>query len=488
MTRIGILVVAYNAATTLTQVLDRIPASFRPRITEVLVGDDHSQDETFAVGMEYQQRVTDLPIKVVRHPKNLGYGGNQKAGYHWAIDTGLDVIVLLHGDGQYAPELLPDMVAPLERGEADAVFGSRMIDRGAARRGGMPLYKLIGNRILTRFENAVVGLDLSEWHSGYRAYSVDALRSIPFDRNSDGFDFDSQVIIQLKEAGRHITEIPIPTFYGDEICYVNGLGYARDITREALRYRLHKMGFGSGETAFASNPRELKPTEGTSPARLLDWIGGRSPGRVLDLGCGDGTLGGELRAAGHEVTGVDIEKLDPVTDRLDRFIAADLDQGMPPEVGTGYDVVLAADVIEHVRQPERLLREARDVLAPGGTVVASVPNFSHWYPRLRVAAGRFDYDQRGILDTGHVRFFTARSFERTAARAGFEVVRRDTTGLPLDVADRGSDSSEVASGRLGRLIARVDRRAAQRWPRLFAYQLLYELSPSALSTGGGSVR
>jgi glycosyltransferase involved in cell wall biosynthesis len=482
VSRIGILVVAYNASSTLVDVLDRIPESFRPRITEVLVGDDHSQDDTFTVGLDYQKRTTDLPITVVRHPRNLGYGGNQKAGYHWAIEQDLDIVVLLHGDGQYAPELLPEMVAPLERGEADAVFGSRMMARGAARQGGMPLYKFVGNRILSTFENAVVGLELTEWHSGYRAYSVEALRTIPFDRNSDGFDFDTQVIIQLHEAGKHITEIPIPTYYGDEICYVNGLGYARDVTRESLRYRLHKMGFGTGDTAFASEAYELKPTEGSSHARLRDWLTGRPPGRILDLGCSDGALGGELRAAGHNVTGVDVEKLDPVTDRLDRFIAADLDQGIPPEAGDGYDVVLAADVLEHVRQPDALLRDALGRLAPGGTVVASVPNFAHWYPRLRVASGHFDYDRRGILDAGHVRFFTRASFERVAEGAGFRVTRRDATGLPLDVADRGSGEGRpgVGSGGIGRLVARIDQGLVRRFPNLFAYQLLYELTPASV--------
>src|SRR6266566_2976894 len=230
MKRIGILVVAYNAASTLAQVLDRIPRDFVPRIDEVLVGDDHSQDSTYLVGLGYQQQSGDLPLTVVRHPRNLGYGGNQKAGYCWAIENGLDIVVLLHGDGQYAPEILPDIVEPLELDKCDAVFGSRMMEPGAARRGGMPLYKYVGNRILTRFQNAVAGMDLSEWHSGYRAYSVAALREIPFEGNSDDFDFDTQIIVQLHEAGKRIEEVPIPTFYGDEISRVNGLRYARDIS------------------------------------------------------------------------------------------------------------------------------------------------------------------------------------------------------------------------------------------------------------------
>jgi glycosyltransferase involved in cell wall biosynthesis len=221
--RIGILVVAYNAATTLAAVLDRIPEDFRDSITAVIVGDDHSQDQTHLVAVGYQQLDPGLPLQITRHESNLGYGGNQKWGYRTAIEQGLDIIVLLHGDGQYAPELLPQMVAPLLNDEAEAVFGSRMIMEGGARRGGMPLYKFVGNRILTTVENAVAGVDLTEWHSGYRAYSVAALAQLPFERNSDGFDFDTQIILQLIESGQRIAEIPIPTYYGEEISHVNGL-------------------------------------------------------------------------------------------------------------------------------------------------------------------------------------------------------------------------------------------------------------------------
>src|SRR4029450_13420451 len=177
--RIGVLVVAYNAAGTLARVLDRIPRDFRDRISGILVSDDHSADSTYLVGLGYQQFDPSLPLEVVRNDRNLGYGGNQKAGYQWPIDNGMDIVVMVHGDGQYAPEKLPDMVAPLERGEADAVFGSRMLEKGSARRGGMPLYKFVGNKILTRIENTLAGGDLSEWHSGYRAYSVDVLRQLP---------------------------------------------------------------------------------------------------------------------------------------------------------------------------------------------------------------------------------------------------------------------------------------------------------------------
>ena len=476
MKRIGVLVVAYNAASTLAAVLDRIPREFVPRIEKILVTDDFSQDATYLVGLGYQQTNQDLPLEIIRHPRNLGYGGNQKAGYRWAIEHGLDIVVLLHGDGQYAPEMLPEMVAPLERGQADAVFGSRMMEPGDARRGGMPAYKYVGNKILSSFQNTVAGASLTEWHSGYRAYSVSALAELPLDRNSNGFDFDTQVILQLLEARMRISEISIPTFYGDESCYVNGLGYAGDVTKAVLRYRAHKMGFGTGETAFADDHYQLKHGEDTSHARILDMLGRMPPGRVLDLGCDDGSLGERLRYAGHEVTGVDLHKHEGVGDRLDRFFEADLEEGIPPEVGDGYDVVLAADVLEHVRHPDALLRDIRDRLASGGTVVTSVPNFGHWYPRLRVASGRFDYDRRGILDEGHLRFFTRRSFEHLAARTGFEVRRREAVGLPLEVSRRSASGTKPPSSG-ARIVEGADRMAAEIWPTLFGYQFVYELAP-----------
>jgi glycosyltransferase involved in cell wall biosynthesis len=476
--RIGILVVAYNAANTLARVLDRIPADFRTRITKILVGDDASQDSTHLVALGYRQLAGDLPIEVVRHPKNLGYGGNQKAGYRWAIDQGLDIVVLLHGDGQYAPELLPEMVAPIERGQADAVFGSRMLDPGGARRGGMPRYKFVGNRILTRVENLVAGTSLSEWHSGYRAYSVAALRDVPFHRNDDGFNFDTQVIVQLLEASKRIVEVPIPTYYGDEICHVNGLQYARDVTRDVLRYRAHKMGFGSGELAFASEAYDGKDADDSSHGQVLRWLARQRPGRVLDLGCSDGHLAARLRACGHHVTGVDLVAHNGVKERVDRFVEADLEHGVPPEADGSYDVVLAADVLEHVRTPEQILHDVRGLLAPGGSLLASVPNFGHWYPRMRVALGRFDYDRRGILDRDHVRFFTRRSFERLVVDGGFRVVRRSGTGLPFEVVDRGGNGHEAGSGSVARALSRIDRAAVAARPQLFAYQFLYELVPA----------
>jgi len=235
--KIGVLVVAYEASATLEAVLNRIPNEFRAQLSVILVCDDASSDDTYQVGVRVKEARPDLPLEVIRRPVNLGYGGNQKAGYRWMIDHEIDIVVLLHGDGQYAPEFLPKMVEPIVSGRADVVFGSRMLQRGAALQGGMPKYKYVGNKILTFLQNRMAGVRLSEWHSGYRAYSISALGKVGFELNADYYDFDTQIILQMIAAEQRITEIPIPTFYGDELSRVNGIRYGWRILRHTLRWR-----------------------------------------------------------------------------------------------------------------------------------------------------------------------------------------------------------------------------------------------------------
>jgi SAM-dependent methyltransferase len=191
---------------------------------------------------------------------------------------------------------------------------------------------------------------------------------------------------------------------------------------------------------------------------------------VLDVGCGPGWLAEALTRQGHEVTGVDLAAAPGVADRMAGFVQADLEQGLPDTVGGGFDVVVAADVIEHVRAPEQLLGAMAERLRPGGTILASVPNFAHWYPRARTALGLFDYDQRGILDATHLRFFTRRSFRRMLATCGLRSTASHHTGLPFDAL--GIDTTSLP----GRLVAAVDRMLVRVWPTMFAYQFVHELA------------
>jgi glycosyltransferase involved in cell wall biosynthesis len=241
--RVVILIVAYYAESTLEQVLGRIPERLlQDYDCSILVVDDASEDRTLEVGRAYQERHPEVPLTVLRNEYNRGYGGNQKVGYAHAIALGVDAVALLHGDAQYAPEELPKLIAPVCRGEADAVFGSRMMERFAALRGGMPLYKYVGNKLLSSVQNWLLRSNLSEFHSGYRVYSVPFLKRIHFRLNSDDFHFDSEIIIQILNAGGRILELPIPTYYGNEICRVNGVKYAGDVLRVTLQNVAHRAG------------------------------------------------------------------------------------------------------------------------------------------------------------------------------------------------------------------------------------------------------
>ncbi len=236
MKRIGIFVVAYNAESTLASVLGRIPHVVADKVEEIFVIDDFSTDRTYEVGLEQLNTPSGAKLVMMRNERNLMYGGNQKAGYQYAIERGFDIVVLLHGDGQYAPEVMERLLEPLESGSADMVMGSRMLERGAARQGNMPLYKYVGNRILTTIQNGLSGQHLSEFHSGYRAYSVPALATMPLERMTDDWHFDTQIILEFLDRRLRIAEVPIPTYYGDEICRVNGIPYAFQCVRATARF------------------------------------------------------------------------------------------------------------------------------------------------------------------------------------------------------------------------------------------------------------
>jgi glycosyltransferase involved in cell wall biosynthesis len=256
MKKIGILVVAYNAQSTLRSVLERIPPEVSKKITEIFVFDDASQDETYRVGVECAADLHDGKLSIYRNPVNLMYGGNQRRGYQYAMEKGMDYVVLLHGDGQYAPEVMQDLLTPLEEGKADMVMGSRMMVKGAALRGNMPIYKYVGNRILTTIENLMIGTKLTEFHSGYRAYSVAALRNICLDAMTSNWHFDTQIILNFVKNGYRVREVPIPTYYGDEICYVNGIPYAWNCVKETTKYALAHRWRTHAALSAAPRPQE----------------------------------------------------------------------------------------------------------------------------------------------------------------------------------------------------------------------------------------
>jgi len=464
--RLLIFIVAYNAETTIEKVLSRIPASLHSDDVEVLIIDDSSKDGTFLKGLRYQQRNCEFKITVLRTPENQGYGGNQKLGYRYAIDNGFDIVALIHGDGQYAPEKLPELLEPLLRGEANAVFGSRMIDKAAALRGGMPLYKWIGNQILTAFQNRMLSTVLSEFHSGYRIYSTRALVPIPFERNTNDFHFDTEIIIQFVLKKLRIVELPIPTFYGNEICYVNGLKYAANIFRTMLRARFHQVNLLFDRKFDVNPPEETYDLKlGYESSHTAAIAAARPGGHILDVGCGNGYIGAELIRRGCRVTGMDRYVPEPA-ERPGQinFIRWDLDRKEFPVNVSQFDQIFMLDIIEHLKQPAHFMDELR--FATGckrPEIILTTANIGFIATRLMLLLGQFNYGKKGILDVTHTRLFTFRSMRELLKQSGYEIL--EVRGIPAPFpAALGNNLFARAMLRLNTALIRMSK-------GLFSYQI-----------------
>lgn len=259
--KIAIFIPAFNAASTLPKVLDRIPAQIRDEVQEIFVIDNFSPDNTYLIAVGYREQNQGYKLSVFRNKQNYGYGGSQKIAYQYAIEQHYDVVVMLHGDAQYAPEHLVDLLQPFRRGEnVDMVFGSRMTGRPL--KGGMPVHRFLGNRALTFVQNRVLGTRLSEFHSGYRAFNCHSLTRIPFTNCSDGYHFDTEIMVQMVHAGMKIRELPVPTHYGDEKNYVNIWLYGFDVLKVMLKYLLHKKGLRYSPRFDVSRKPEIGVYEG----------------------------------------------------------------------------------------------------------------------------------------------------------------------------------------------------------------------------------
>ncbi len=233
--KVVVVMPALNAARTLEKTFRAIPTQ---TVDEVILVDDGSSDATAELAQA-------LPLHFIWHPHNVGYGGNQKTCYLEALQRGAEVVVMLHPDGQYEPELIPKLIEPIIHGEADLVLGSRLAEPGSAIAGGMPRYKFLANRALTAFENRVLRTRLSELHTGYRAYSRELLMTVPFLRNSLDYAFDSEMLMQAIHFGFRIAEVPARSRYFDDASSIR-LGpaavYGLKTLWTATRLVLHRRG------------------------------------------------------------------------------------------------------------------------------------------------------------------------------------------------------------------------------------------------------
>jgi SAM-dependent methyltransferase len=422
----------------------------------VLVTGKSSPSEREALRQRVPESTREQVVEVLAY-EGASRGESQILGFRHAIDAGYDFVAVLRGGGQDAPESLPELLAPLESDTADAVFAAR-----APSSAGQSL----GNRLLTRLEHTLLGTSFSELNPSYRLYSCGALRRIPFEKNSPDTHFDAQIILQLRGTGARIVEQAVQAPRDREPPLAEGLKYALNTAKAVIDYELYEFGLQYHPEYVVPPAHTMKHGELSSHSQILKLIGD-SPRRILDIGCGPGELGHVLKQRGHHVFGVD--SLKPRLE-LDGFEQADIGQGLPTSLGGSFDWVLLADVLEHMVDPQKLLLEAKQRLTPGGTLLVSLPNAVHWSMRAQLAFGHFNYTNKGLLDRGHLRFFTRASAARMFRDAGLVIVAQRTTPVPWEnVLPRALGST------LRNVAERADHVLTRLRPNLFAYQHLFAL-------------
>lgn len=462
--RVAVFIVAYNAEKHIESVLNRIPKQVAELLTEIFIIDDNSSDDTYHVAQKIDWPQKFAPVKIFKTPFNQGYGGNQKLGYRYAIENNFDIVVLLHGDGQYAPESLPDILAPYSEGY-DAVFGSRFMTSGGARKGGMPLYKWLGNRILTGIQNKALGSKMSEMHSGYRSYRVSSLAKLPFEYNANNFHFDADIIIQFVDAGFKIHEVEIPTYYGDEICHVNGMQYAWNCVRSLVKYRLMQLEIFYDPKFDIRVNAENHYAGKRAKTSLHHFVreqfteGGK---KVLDIGGGDGESVSADISVNNSVVCAD--QFGSEFNEKFKKVKIDLDENWDSLGRKEYDTTLALDVIEYLKRPEDGVVKIRKTLKRKGQLIASTGNVGFIIIRFMLFLGSFNYGRRGILDLTHTRLMTKNSFRRLLEYGGFKVDKMIGFGVPLEDLNPNS--------KLLKFLDRCSFYLAKLWPRMFAFQFV----------------
>ncbi len=476
MPRTLIFIVAYDASRHIESVIRRIPrACVNSDGYHILCIDDASTDDSARRARDAFVRFGVKNATVLRNPQNQGYGGNQKIGYRYAIDQGYDLVILLHGDGQYAPELLTRFVETFERTGADVILGSRMQKISRAAAGGMPFHKILGNRTLTRLQNLVTGRRLSEYHTGYRAYSVAFLATVPFEINTNDFHFDTEILLQAFNLGVGVEEFAIPTHYGDETCHVNGLRYALNVIAATVRFRMHQIGMLCSlkyRDLRADGYQDKSEMAYSSHAKAVEAVRDLRPKTLLDLGCGSGHVARVCERMDIRVTGIDHKE--PTAGVLTRFVQWDFESLPLPVDAWDFDAVMMLDVIEHLSDPEGFLISLRNASKQAVTgrrtskLVLTTPNVAFVAVRLNLLFGRFNYAERGILDITHKRLFTRASLLSALDDCGFVVERVEPVGVPFEA---------VVKGRAGRFLGAVFDRLARLWPTLFGFQFLVVCRP-----------
>jgi 2-polyprenyl-3-methyl-5-hydroxy-6-metoxy-1,4-benzoquinol methylase len=301
----------------------------------------------------------------------------------------------------------------------------------------MPLYKYLGNRILSGYENRILGLNLTEFHSGYRAYNLHALKKIEFGNMTNDFHFDTEVIIKLHHQHYAIEEVPIPTYYTTELRYAKGMKYALNVFQAVRRYKKTSWSsrcYPEFQEYFIHYP--IKETKYSSHYYALQMVG--HDHEVLDVACGEGFFANEIAKQGNRVAGLDSLPQAYHDSAMCGYYSADLNAGLDNVVdqlkGRRFDRVMLLDILEHLYDPKQILTQCHALLEEDGQVVVSVPNVANLSVRLMLLFGNFNYTDRGILDRTHQRWYTRKTARELVRQAGYKIVAERMTVIPISLA------------------------------------------------------
>lgn len=412
-------------------------------------------------------------IRILFNLQQLGYGGNQKLAFYYAIKNNFDFVLLIAGSGQYAPEQLEKLASSLASANSQALIGSRFLEKNSNIKNQMPLYKYLGIKTITFLQNLILGMNFSEYHSGFRIYKTKALAEIPYAFNSNGRQFDTEVLIQLKLRGFNLQELPVSSLSGKSHPISDYILYGIGSIWVSLKTRLHQMSlsyerkFDIGNISTDGYKDEIKLGYPSSHQFAIDEIIEKH--RVLDIGCGNALVGTELKKQGCYVEGIDFES-SKGENNIDKFTKLNLNKSNLEIPVNEFDYVLLMDILEHLDEPENFIYNLR-VKAKGKApkIIISVPNIGFINNRIQLLFGRFDYGIRGTMYLGHKRMFTFNAIAKLFEQAEFKIIKCKGIPAPFPVA--------IGSNWLSRLFLSINQGLIKIFPRLFSYQIFLVAVP-----------
>jgi hypothetical protein len=451
-------------------ILKRIPDSVIKCDHEILILIDGSRETEFHSATKTVKGFELLNIQILIIAEGLGHGGSQKLAFHYAIKQDFDLVIIIDGSGQYFPEDIEKLMSSLTGSDAQAVMGSRFLNRTKKMRSQMSFYRYLGNLAVSFLQNKILGLKFSEFHSSLRAFRVKSLEKIPFFFNSNGRQFDTEILIQLNLKNFHVIEIPISFIGRFRTKVLEYFMYGFDVVKLSIKFRLHMMSIfyeRKFDVSSSVDKYTLKAGYPSSHQFTLNEV--RKNSRVLDVGCGNSLVGSELMKLGCWVEAIDCENSKGLN-RINKFTKMNLNDESENIPVHNFDYVLLLDVLEHLEEPEIFVWNLRtQAHGKRPNILVSVPNIGFFVMRLQLLFGRFNYGIKGILDMGHRRLFTFYTIRKMFEDAGFDVLK--CKGIPAPYPEAiGKNMLSLSLLKINSLLIKI-------FPKLFSYQIFMVAAP-----------